>query len=55
MIYSDSIKKKNNQFIKKDIIIFIKKIFNFFNLELSKKDNWSKRYGDAVVEIDKNH
>lgn len=53
MIYSDSIKKKNNQFIKKDIIIFIKKIFNFFNLELSKKDNWSKRYGDAVVEIDK--
>ncbi len=53
MIYTDSIKKKNNQFIKKDIIIFIKKIFNFFNLELSKKDNWSKRYGDAVVEIDK--
>ena len=53
MIYTSSIKKYQNNSFKEKIVRGIKKIFNLFNLELSRNDNWAKRYIDSVVEMDK--
>jgi len=41
---------------KKDALAkkFLKSIFNLFNLEIKRKNNFEDRYNDFVVEIDKN-
>ena len=42
---------------KKKILLFgflkntIKKLFNIFNLEINRKNNFTQRYNDFVVEI----
>lgn len=47
---------KNVFFIKQPVYKkIIKNFFNFFNLEIKRKNNWFDRYRDSVVELNNNH